>query len=197
MQLKFQTLRNHLYAFDLTLPADHTAIIQELENETWVPDKAGYGQSEFATRYRVRQVQNTLTYKIEQYVEHGEFKQQIIDQLYQDPGFAAMWGVSPERMDQQTFIYGVFTKDMPGYLIRMHTDDRMHVCQGMIYFSTHDDPDRATTFCTSFEGADPIRIVNGPGQGYVAANTNNNWHWGHNATDQPRHSMIFGIRLNL
>ena len=197
MQLKLRSSRKHLYTFNLMLPADNSDIIKELEKETWVPDEAGYGQSQFPTRFRIRQVQSNILREIEQYVEHGKFKHQIIDQLYQDSDFAAMWGVDPAKMDQQTFIYGVFTKDLPGYLIRIHTDDRMHVAQGMIYFIPTDDPDQSTIFYTSFEGDNPIRIPNGPGAGYVAANTNNSWHTGKNASTQDRYSLIFGIRLNL
>jgi len=197
MQVYFHKLRDDVYSIKLELPYTNAEIVNELKVENWEEDIAGYGQTSFPTRFRIRQVQSNILREIEQYVEHGKFKHQIIDQLYQYPGFAAMWGVDPAKMDQQTFIYGVFTKDLPGYFIRPHTDDRMHVVQGMIYFIPTDDPDQSTTFYTTFEGDNPMRIPTGPGAGYVAANTNNGWHAGKNASEVDRYSLIFGIRLNL
>ena len=197
MQVYFHKLRDDVYSIKLELPYTNAEIVNELKVENWEEDIAGYGQNSFPTRFRIRQVQSNILREIEQYVEHGKFKHHIIDQLYQYPGFAAMWGVDPAKMDQQTFIYGVFTKDLPGYFIRPHTDDRMHVVQGMIYFIPIDDPDQSTTFYTTFGGDNPMRIPTGPGAGYVAANTNNGWHAGKNASTQDRYSLIFGIRLNL
>ena len=91
----------------------------------------------------------------------------------------------------------MFTKDCPGYSIRIHTDDRMHVVQGMIYFINGDDPDQSTVTYTTKAGDDPYRVPTGNGIGYFAANTNDSWHTGQNASNQDRYSLIFGIRLNI
>jgi hypothetical protein len=96
-----------------------------------------------------------------------------------------------------TFMYGMFTKDTPGYFIRPHTDDRMHVLQGMIYFIDGDDPAQSTMTYTTFEGDNPLRIPTGSGMGYFAANTNTSWHSGQNSSAQDRYSMVFGIRLDV
>ena len=148
------------------------------------------------TRYRLRTVTQPTLKQIEQYVEHGPFKRALIDLLW-STGFPAVWGVTADRMDAMTFIYATFTKDMPGYLIRTHTDDRMHVLQGMIYFIDGDDPAQSTTVYRSFEGDDPLRIPTGSGVGYFAANTNYSWHSGHNASAVDRYSLVFGIRLDV
>ena len=197
MQINFQKQRDLLYTFKLDLINSIDVILKELQQELWSPDEAGYNQSSFPTRFRVRQVRSPVLREIEKYVEHGEFKSLLLTELYKSQSFGAIWGVGPERIDKMTFIYGIFTKDLPTYNIGIHTDDRMHVAQGMIYFVPTDDPDQSTTFYTTFEGDNPIRIPTGPGAGYVAANTNNIWHTGKNASTQDRYSLIFGIRLNL
>lgn len=196
MNAQFEFQRNYVYTLKLDLPATQDQIIAELAQETWQPDEAGYAQNAFPTRYRLRTVTQPTLKQIEQYVEHGTFKRDIINLLW-TTNFPAVWGVDADRMDAMTFIYGIFTKDCPGYFIRPHTDDRMHVLQGMIYFIAGDDPDQSTTIYSTFEGADPLRIPTGSGIGYFAANTNYSWHAGHNASDQDRYSMVFGIRLDV
>ena len=197
MQINFQKQRDLLYTFKLDLINSIDVILKELQQESWSPDEAGYNQNSFPTRFRVRQVRGSILHKLEQYVEHGEFKSLILTELYKNKSFGSIWGLSPERMDKMTFIYGIFTKDLPTYNIGIHTDDRMHVVQGMIYFIPTDDTDQSTTFYTSVEGDDPMRIPTGPGAGYVAANTNNSWHTGKNSSTEDRYSLIFGIRLKL
>ena len=196
MQVFFNKQRNFIYTFKLDLPYSNSEIIDELKIENWQEDVAGYSQNSFPTRFRLKELTQPKLKEIEHYVEHGDFKQTIINELWstQFPGY---WGVSAERMMSMTHLYGVFTKDCPGYSIRIHTDDRMHVVQGMIYFIPLDDPDRSTTFYTTFDCDNPMRIPTGPGAGYIAANTNNSWHTGKNSSSEDRYSLIFGIRLNL
>ena len=193
-QFKFQ--RNYIYTLKLDLPASHDQILSELAQESWEADEAGYAQNAFPTRYRLRTVTQPALQQIEQYVEHGPFKRDIIDLLW-TTSFPSVWGVDATRMDSMTFVYGMFTKDCPGYFIRPHTDDRMHVLQGMIYFIDGDDPDQSTMVYTTFGGDDPLRIPTGSGVGYFAANTNNSWHSGQNSSTQDRYSIVFGIRLNI
>jgi len=196
MQATFEQYRDYLYTLRLDLPWTNAEIVEELEKETWVPDQAGYGQNSFPTRFRVKNVQQPRLKQIEQYVEHGGFKQQILATLW-TTGLPSLWGVDVDRMDKITFIYGIFTKDCPGYSIRIHTDDRMHVLQGMIYFIDGDDPDQSTVSYTSKQGDNPLRIPTGNGVGYFSANTNDSWHTGQNASNKDRYSLIFGIRLNI
>jgi len=197
MQINFQKLRDYIYTFNLQLPCTNNEILSILQQETWQPDQAGYAQNSFPTRYRLAHPQSPVLTEIQRWIDYGDLKQQIIDQLYQEPLFPGYWGLSQERMMDLTFIYGVYTLDKPGYSIRIHTDDRLHVVQGMIYFIPTDDPDQSTTFYTTFEGDNPMRIPTGAGAGYIAANTNNSWHTGKNTSTQDRYSLIFGIRLNL
>ena len=197
MQINFQKQRDYIYTFNLSLPHTNDKILSALQQETWTADQAGYAQNSFSTRYRLTHPKNSVLTEIQQWIDHGDVKKQIINQLYQEPLCPGYWGLSQERMMDQTFIYGIYTLDRPGYSIRIHTDDRLHVAQGMIYFVPTDDSDQSTTFYTSIDGDNPMRIPTGPGAGYVAANTNNSWHTGKNASTQNRYSLIFGIRLDL
>jgi len=196
MQVDFQHLRDYIYSIKLDLPYTNEEIVNELRIENWEEDIAGYGQSSFPTRYRLRQVTQPKLLEIERYVEHGDFKQRIIDELWKTP-FTGHWGVSAEKMMKITHLYGGFTKDLPGFNIRIHTDDRMHVVQGMIYFINDNDPKQSTCFYSDKNAKDPLPMTTGHGLGYFAANTNDGWHTGQNASDVDRYSMIFGIRLDL
>jgi hypothetical protein len=196
MQVQFEKQREFIYTLKLDLPYSNNEIIEELKKEEWIRDEAGYGQNSFPTRFRMKMVQQPKLKKIEQYVEHGDFKQKILSTLWETT-FPGCWGVDANQMDQMTFIYGMFTKDLPGYMIRPHTDDRMHVLQGMIYFIDEDNPNQSTTVYSTKEGANPYRVPTGHGVGYFAANTNDSWHSGQNTSDQDRYSLIFGIRLNI
>ena len=196
MQATFQKQRDYVYTLQLDLPYSNSDIVEQLQKEVWQPDEAGYAQNAFPTRYRLRTVTQPILKEVEQYVEHSTFKRDIIDLLW-TTGFPAVWGVDAERMDAMTHMYGIFTKDCPGYFIRTHTDDRMHVLQGMLYFIDGDDPAQSTMSYTSFGGDDPYRVPTGSGVGYFAANTNNSWHSGQNSSDQDRYSIVFGIRLDL
>ena len=197
MKVIFTKQRDFIYTLAVEIPYTNEEIITELKNEIWTPDQAGYGQNSFSTRFRDKQVQSSKLLEIEQWVEHGDFKSKIINQLYAEKMFSAYWGVTPERMMSMTHMYGGFTKDLPGYNIRIHTDDRMHVVQGMIYFINGDDPRQSTTAYTSKNQDNPLRIPTGHGIGYFASNTNDSWHTGQNASNVDRYSLIFGIRLDL
>jgi hypothetical protein len=194
MDAQFEFQRNYIYTLKLDLPASHDQIISELVQEQWQPDEAGYAQNAFPTRYRLRTVTQPALRQIEQYVEHGRFKRDIIDLLW-TTNFPAVWGVTADRMDAMTFIYGIFTKDCPGYSIRPHTDDRMHVLQGMIYFINGDDPDQSTYAYTDKEGNNALRVPTGYGCGFVNANLNDSWHTGKNSSTQERYSLMIGLRL--
>jgi hypothetical protein len=197
MQTVFKKQRDFIYTFNLPLSMSNDVILKELQQEQWTPDQAGYAQNSFPTRYRLTHPKNNALIEIQNWIDHSDFKNEIIDQLYQESLFPGHWGISQQRMMEKTFIYGIYTLDKPGYSIRIHTDDRLHVVQGMIYFIPTDDPKRSTTFYTSFEGNNPMRIPTGPGAGYVAANLSTSWHTGENSSNEDRYSLIFGIRLNL
>jgi hypothetical protein len=196
MQAHFEKQQGFTYTLKLDSPYSNEELVEEFEKEQWIATQAGYGQSSFSTRFQLHNVTQPKLSEIEQYIEHGTFKKQIIDTLWAT-SFPGLWGVSADRMDSMTFIYGIFTKDLPGFNIGIHTDDRMHVLQGMIYFINGDDPRQSTILYSNKQGNDPYHVPTGHGVGYFASNTNHSWHSGQNASDQDRYSMIFGIRLNL
>jgi hypothetical protein len=195
MQSNFTKLRGSLYSLQVDLPCDYSSLIQELQGQPWVADEAGYGQNNFETRYRLREPSGKLLNDIVKDVEHGGFKQELITALYSDSFFAGYWGLTPEKMDQTTHLYALYTWDRPGYNIRIHTDDRMHVAQGMIYFINGDDPDQSTYAYTDKEGNNALRVPTGYGCGFVNANLNDSWHTGKNSSTQERYSLMIGLRL--
>ena len=198
---RLHKLRNFVYQLEVDLPVGYAEMVNLLKAETWPHDKIGYGQSDLAARYRLNDPVNPVLKQILDTISSSDFKKSIIAKLYSEVGgesdFPGLWGISPEKMAAITFTYAGYVKDQPGHLIRIHTDDRMHVVQGMIYFINGDDPDQATTFYTAKDHKNPVRITTGHGQGFMAANTNDGWHAGHNVSDQDRYSVIFGLRLNL
>jgi len=197
MEITFNKQRDYVYTLKLELPYTNEEMLQLLQQETWEQDHGGYQQDTFTTRHRLHRPKNPVLKEIQKWVTHGDLKQKLLTTLYQEPFWAGYWGVSQERMDLNTFIYGTFIKDRPRYNIMPHTDDRIHVLQGMIYFIPTDDPNQSTTCYTTKEGANPLRIPTGHGLGFFTANSNDSWHSGKNASDQDRYSLIFGIRLNL
>lgn len=195
MQTEFSPLRSGVYQLKLHIPYTNDQIVQELSRESWIADQAGYGQNSFETRYRCPNPTNVALTEVSNYVETGNFKQQVIKALYSDPLFAGNWGLTPEKMDQTTHLYALYTWDRPGYSIRIHTDDRMHVAQGMIYFIDGDDPEQSTYFYDNKNGDNPVRVPTGHAQGFVGANLNNGWHTGQNTSNRERYSLMFGLRL--
>jgi hypothetical protein len=195
MDVNFTRFRDYLYQAKLNLPYTRTQLIQEFQDQPWEADQAGYGQNNFDTRYRLHNPQGTMLKDIVDYVEHSDFKQRMIAALYSSRFFSGYWGMSPEKMDETTHLYALYTWDRPGYSIRIHTDDRMHVAQGMIYFIDGDDPDQSTTFYTDKHGSDPFRIPTGYGLGFVGANTGETYHSGQNSSSQERYSLMLGLRL--
>jgi len=195
MQSKFTKLRGSLYALQVDLPCDYATLMQEFRCQAWVADEAGYGQDNFETRYRIKAPQGNLLNSIVKEVEQTTFKQELIAALYSDPFFSGYWGLTPEKMDQTTLIYSLYTWDRPGYSIRIHTDDRMHVAQGMIYFIDGDDPDQSTYAYTDREGANQLRVPTGYGCGFVNANLTDSWHTGKNSSTKERYSLMIGLRL--
>jgi len=198
MEITFTKQRDYVYTLKLELPYSNEEMLELLQQETWEQDRSnGYQPSTFTTRHRLHYPKNPILKEIQKWVTHGNLKQKLLSTLYQESFWSGLWGVSQERMDSNTLIYGTFIKDRPRYNLIPHTDDRIHVLQGMIYFIPTDDPNQSTMCYTTREGSDPLRIPTGHGLGYFAANSNNSWHAGKNASDQDRYSLIYGIRLNL
>lgn len=195
MQTTFIKLRGSLYTLQVDLPCNYTTLMQEFQGQPWVADEAGYGQNNFDTRYRLKEPQSDLLNGIVKDVEHGTFKQELIAALYSDAFFPGYWGLTPDKMDQTTHLYALYTWDRPGYNIRIHTDDRMHVAQGMIYFIDDDDTDQSTYAYTDKEGSNPLRVPTGYGCGFVNANLNDSWHTGQNSSNKERYSLMIGLRL--
>ena len=195
MQVTFDKRRNFVYETDYAILE---SIKDDLPNETWIADKAAYGQSDFSLRHRAHSpyaspaVENMM-----QYFHSDVFKQSIIDQLYSEERFPSYWGVSPERMFRSTTAFGTLTLDKPGFITGMHLDNRALVASGMCYLIDGDDPDQSTTFYTTAQKEAPLRMTTGWGRGWIAANMHDSWHDGHNRSAKDRYTVLLGLVIRL
>ena len=90
-----------------------------------------------------------------------------------------------------------FVCDKPGYNIGIHTDCRIQICLGMLFFNSFDDADQATTFYTTHSGDNPMRMSSEFGTGWYSANTHDSWHTGGNNTQRNRYAILFSNNLEL
>jgi hypothetical protein len=104
---------------------------------------------------------------------------------------------STEQMLNNVSTLCCFVCDHPGYNTDIHIDSRMTVCAGMFFFNSFDDENQSTTFYTSLNGDNPIRLSSEYGTGWYAANTQMNWHQGGNNTLRDRYAIMFINKLNL
>jgi hypothetical protein len=101
------------------------------------------------------------------------------------------------QMLNNTIVLCAIFRDSPGFTTSIHLDSRMTVCSGMLFFNKEDNPDQSTTFYTSPEGNDPIRISSQYGTGWYSANTGYSYHCGSNNSLHNRYSIMFYNKLNL
>jgi len=200
MQLQFNKIRDFVYSVNLDVQADHATISAALEKETWVPDRAAYGQADFTSRYYLEwnKISDPVLQDLQGWACSDSFRRSVIDQLYSEPTFAGHWSIDPETMFGITSSSGQFLKDLPGFGSGVHLDNRLQVAAGMIYFINGDDENQSTVFYCDQNKLSPARIPTGHGQGWIAANMHDSWHDGWNHSDQPRYSMILsvGLRIN-
>ena len=108
LNTKFIGVRRFVTALKLELPFDRAQIIQELENEAWVPhgEVAPVGHNPWPnTRYKCLRPQwkNQALTAVSRYFGSLEFKRRAIDWMYQEyHGIYVTWGMSAEEMEART-----------------------------------------------------------------------------------------------
>ena len=201
LNTKFIGIRRFVSELKLELPFDRAQIIQELENENWVPhgEVAPVGHNPWPnTRYKCLRPQweNQALTAISRYFGSVAFKRQAINWMYQEyHGIDVTWGMSAEEMCRKSRTHIEFTKDMPGFVNDIHTDYRQLIATGMIYFSEHDTPDLSSYFYTDQNRSNPTRITTAFGDGWWHMNNYDTWHEGWNRTDQVRYSGLLGLTI--
>lgn len=189
--LKIAKLRD--FVFHMSMDIIHF----DVANENWQRDNVAYGQTQFNHRRTIESINNPNFKSTVDYFFTDEFKNTIVDALYTAPLFAGYWAISPEKMKSITKTFGTAVQDSPGHTTALHLDNRLLVASGMCYLIEDDDPEQSTFFYTDAQYNNPLRISTGWGKGWLAANMHDSWHEGHNRSNKNRHSILFGLSLNL
>ena len=197
------TDRLRVFRLRLNVPFTHEQLLAELENEAWVPpvETSMYPGHEWtAVRFKCcpPSPHSTLLNKLNYFFSIDSTKRQLVDLMFKHiPGFDVDYMMSAEELASCTILHGEFTKDMPGFVNKIHTDYRKLVATGMVYFSNQDDPGLSTYFYTSEQRDNPLRMETDFCHGWWHANGNNTYHDGLNNTNQTRYSCLLGLTLNV
>ena len=122
----------------------------------------------------------------------------LLEEISKFPNFVEHWGLA----DINDLVKNVkttchFVCDKPGYTTGVHLDCKSQVCTGMLFFNKEDDLKQSTTFYTSPNKDNPIRISSEYGNGWFSANTYWGHHIGGNNSSRDRYALIFISNLNL
>ncbi len=198
----FTPIRYLVSKLYLDMPFTYSQIIAELENEEWKPhgDVAPVGHNPWpGTRYKVLQPksENKALVQISRYFSSLAFKRQAIDWMYDNyPGTDVAWGMDRDTMFKRSQTHIEFTRDMPGFVNDIHTDYRLLIATGMVYFSESDNPDLSTYFYKTEDRQEPVRMTTGFGDGWWHQNGHYTWHEGWNRTDKVRYSGLLGLTVH-
>jgi len=195
MDAKFVYLKDFVFRLELDSRFNQNQIIEDFKNEDFGDTTDAYGQTGFSLRRDVKEIRSPRLQLISNYFRSDFFKKLMIDTLYNQPGFAGYWAISPERMFNMTLPTGNLVCDKPGHNTNIHLDNRCLVAAGMCYFSEQDDPDISTYFFDTKERANPIRIPTNFSTGWLAANMHNSWHDGYNKSNYDRYTLMYGLVL--
>jgi hypothetical protein len=187
----------------LNMPYSREQVLQELENEEWVPHGmvAPVGHNPWpGTRFKCMRPkwENQALVYISRYYGSDAFKRRIIDWMYEHyQSIDVTWGLTADEMFNKSRTHIEFTKDLPGFVNDIHCDYRQLIATGMVYFSESDNPDLSTYFYETQDRVNPIRMPTNFGDGWWHMNYHNTWHEGWNRTDQVRYSGLLGLTINV
>ena len=195
MHAEFEKVRPFIYQFRLVdIPFSIQDILAEVNDvwQTW-PNLNN-------TRYKLIHSENfgPIVQSLHDFFCGKDFQNQLIDTLGQDELFwKSYWKHNPERFKNK--LAPIFEGDMdkPNFYMGPHLDNRALVAVGMCHFVIGDDPAQSTTFYTTEDQQDPIRMPTGFGVGWICANLHNTWHSGQNYSTQNRFSVKFGSQIQI
>jgi hypothetical protein len=205
MNIIIEQIRDGLYTFNLELDYSYDRVVSEFENESWElhkdrKDTSGLAGDPYQERSGLMNPKGAILQSIRDYVSSNQVKQQVIEHLYQHQGkyVSSMWeGWSAEQMYNNTFWGSIYNRDYPGFAISNHLDTRLQVATALIYFTEKDDADQSTTYYTSENKDNKIRIENGFGKGVLHLNDHASWHEGANNSNKIRYSLICGLLIKV
>ena len=89
----------------------------------------------------------------------------------------------------------LFTRDLPGFNIPIHTDPMWLAFTGVIFFTENDDELLSSYFYDNNK-LNPFRVTTNYGDGWIQHNSSSAWHSGGNRrNDIIRYSLIFSIQV--
>lgn len=198
----FTPIRYLVSKLHLKMPWSYEELLPEFENEEWKPhgEVAPVGHNPWpGMRYKVLcpKWENRRLTAISRYFGSDEFKRQSIDWMYDNyPGTDVAWGMDRDTMFRRSQTHIEFTRDMPGFVNNLHTDYRLLIATGMIYFHPKDDEQVSSWFYKTETREDPVRMTTAWGDGWWHQNGNYTWHEGWNKTDQVRYSGLLGLTVH-
>lgn len=205
MRIEINQIREGLYTFDLELDYSYSVLMAEFAKESWESHADRSGTSGLAgdpyqERNGLMAPTSSILKYIRDYVSSDQVKQQVIEYLYQHQGkyISSMWeGWSAEKLNNNTFWGSIYNRDLPGFSIPNHLDTRLQVATALIYFTEADDVSQSTTYYTSENKDNKIRIENGFGKGVLHLNDHASWHEGSNNSNKVRYSLICGLLIKV
>jgi hypothetical protein len=168
-------------------PFDQHEVYSALENE----DYYGDGDRVYCPTPKSSMLQQILDIVKEE-------SQTLLKNINTRQEFKDKWCLDyNEQLLNNTKLTCMFVCDKPGFSLDSHIDSRLQVCTGMFFFNNFDDIKQSTTFYTTHQGENPIRLSSKYGTGWYAANDQDNWHSGGNFTDRNRYAIILIHKLDL
>lgn len=203
MDATFSLIDKHVYQIDATMPIPLDDVVEELNERSWIlsqpiPD----GTFDISYVYPGESSPPNMK-KIEHWIFSYEFKQQMIDTLYDNEHWRELypcyekewlyhhseifmsWGKTPARQNRAP----------------MHVDGNdgnQNAVFGMIYLIDENDPARSTHFSRYGTGKNgpTYPIVTGYGKGWLTINSNQCWHKAMNDSDEPRYHLRIRLAIN-
>jgi hypothetical protein len=195
MHAEFKEIRPFIYQFRLVdIPFSISDILAEV-NDVW-PTWPHLNN----TRYKLVHSKNfgPIVQSLHDFFCGNDFQNQFIDILGQNELFwKSYWKHDPIKFKNK--LSPIFEGDMdtPHFYMGPHVDNRAIVSVGMCHFIDSDDPAQSTTFYTTEQADNPIRMPTGFGVGWACANLHNTWHSGQNYSTKNRFSVKFGNQIQI
>jgi hypothetical protein len=122
----------------------------------------------------------------------------LVEGLTKFSDFVEHWGLDDiNTLTSNLKTFCKFICDKPGFTTGIHIDNKSQVCTGMLFFNETDDPAQSTSFYTSLNGDNPLRISSQYGNGWFSANTYWGYHIGANNSQRDRYALLFISSLDL
>jgi hypothetical protein len=201
MKINFTTASPAIYYLDTVAPLHPwPTLLHELQQLLWQQEPTIGDQDHFAVSCLGTHTitYNSALHKFQQHFVADTFKQQVLDQLFDNEEFMMQWA-NPERkyVNDITVLSVNWVATPPRYRNHpWHVDSRCQIAHGMIYITEQDNALHSTWFDTGRNGH-LLRIPSAPGQGWMVVNTDQARHCAMNDTDRTRYSLKFSLELKV